>query len=352
MNSRCHLVLWAWVAFLAAAPVSASASGSVSASGSECVRVAFYNVENYFDCVDDPRTSDEEFTPEGAKRWTWKRFWTKTDNLVKALTSLGQDRSFPDIFGLAEVENEWVVNSLIKRGGMKDSHRVIHRDSPDARGIDVCLVYNRYVFRPTDSLFLTVSFPKQARRTTRDLLYVKGLLPDGQPLHLIVSHWPSKSGGEAVSEPLRCRVAECIRAVADSILSDDASARLIIMGDFNDAPYEKSVSVSLGAVAPSSGEAGVSSSSAAPVLYDLMFPLEEHAAVKSYKYQGVWSMLDQMVVSAPLKELEAKVYHPGFLMTEDATYMGLKPARTYVGYRYQGGFSDHLPVYLDLPLLP
>jgi len=309
------------------------------------VRVAFYNVENFFDCTDDPGKNDEDFTPDGDYHWTYNRFWKKTENIAKVLACMGEDGSFPELIGMAEVEKAAVVKKLLSKANMSDSYRMVHRESPDRRGIDVCLLYNRYIFKPVHTQFIAIKFPQDPQKKTRDLLYVRGTLPDGKDLHVVVSHWPSKSGGEDESRPYRCFVADKLRALADSILTASPKARLVIMGDFNDAPYEESVKKHLKAMHPSERK-NVNSLS----LFNLMYPLENQEKIKSYKYHETWSMLDQMVVSKSLKNIRAHVFAADFLLTDDSKYLGKKPFRTYNGYHYQGGYSDHLPVYMDIPL--
>lgn len=319
--------------------------GTLVSWGQTTVRVAFYNVENFFDCSDDPDKTDEAFTPDGDYHWTWNRFWKKTDNIAKVLVSMGSDGSFPELVGMAEVENDGVVKKLLSRAKQSDAYRVIHKESPDMRGIDVCLLYNRFIFKPVNTRFIEIDFPRESYRKTRDLLYVQGTLPDGQNLHVVVSHWPSKSGGEDATRPYRCFVADKIRALADSVLTAQPKARLVIMGDFNDAPYEESVKKHLKALHPAERKHLDALS-----LFNLMYPVENREEIKSYKYHDTWYVLDQMVVSRPLKSVRAHVFYKDFMLAEDSKYLGVKPFRTYIGYRYQGGFSDHLPVYIDIPL--
>lgn len=303
--------------------------------------VMFYNVENYFDCIDDSLTNDDEFVPHKGKYWNYKRLATKRVHIARVIAAIGQGEP-PVLVGLCEVENKEVLHQLVSYKPMSHLHyRFEHFESPDARGIDVALLYQPQWFEPIQSRAIPVSWPDGTH--SRDVLYVKGLLAGADTLHVMVCHAPSRRGGMLQSEKKRMHAMSLVRQVADSVLAQQKNARVLIMGDFNDTPLDQSMRSGLGALPI--GENGVTS------LYNLMDP-----AQGTYKYQGQWSLFDQMVVSKSLLQEKgcrvqngrAYVFMEDFLLQEDATYMGYKPYRTYLGPRYIGGYSDHLPIYLRL----
>ncbi len=310
------------------------------------LRVMFYNVENFFDTRHDAGKNDRPFTPEGDYHWTERRFQIKAAHISQVLAAAGE-KGYPDLIGMAEIENEAVIRSLMRKAGMESSYRYVHYESPDQRGIDVCLIYNRYRFNVLESRPVTIRFD-DGRHHTRDILYVKGRSFDRSVWHLFVCHFPSRSGGQKASEPLRCRAADCLRRMTDSILTVEPRARLLIMGDFNDEPSDISLSEHLGAVPPSSDTRPASG------LYNLTWPVSRSKAQKSYKYHGSWSMLDQFIVSERILKTHpsVRVLSEDFMLETDDRYLGRKPFRTFSGYSYLGGYSDHLPIVMDLRSLP
>lgn len=313
--------------------------------------VMFYNVENYFDCADDPHKRDGDFLPDGKYNWTEKRFWEKTKHIAKVITVLG-DGQFPDLIGMAEVENEEVVRCLTEKSALrKAKYQYVYSESPDIRGIDVCLLYNRFAFKVLNAEDILVHFPESPQKKTRNILYVKGQTARRENLHVFVCHWPSRYGGSKVSESLRCRAADILRAKVDSLFLRDENAKILIMGDMNDEPENISVKTHLGALPDTA--------SCRPAqLYDLMWSRsQDRNQLKSHKYQNRWYMLDHLIVSTslmynPLQEkAEAGILQADFLLQEDSKKLGKKPFRTYSGYRYIGGYSDHLPVYMYLKTL-
>lgn len=319
------------------------------------LRVVFYNTENFFDCKDDSLTRDEDFLPGGTYAWSPGRFLHKTEQLARVLAVAGGG-SFPHLVGLAEIENEDCLQFLLKSSSLKNAaYRYIYAESADPRGIDVCLLYNRFVFKPLAWESIRPSFPDNMKKT-RDLLYVRGMLPTKENLHVFVCHLPSRYGGAKASESFRRLVAGLLRARVDSVFKKEPDARILIMGDFNDEPDDLSLCCDLAAMSPQEPY-----SSAA--LYNLMWPLMNNPDYGSHKYQGRWSVIDQIIVSSallfefppqqegmPLRRLpEAWILFEDFLVIKDQKYLGYKPFRTYEAYRYTGGYSDHLPVCLDIP---
>jgi len=323
---------------------------SVVSDANPYYRIMFYNVENLFDAVDDPLINDEEFLPEGAKKWTEARYQEKLNHIAKVIGDLGND-TLPALVGLCEVENRKTIDDLIHTATLKNlDYQIVHRESPDSRGIDVALLYRSRYFLLLDSRFHTVNYPADTAFRTREILYAKGVLGGGDTLHVFVCHWPSRSSGEVQSRPLRLFVAEIIRTGVDSILNLNPKAQILITGDFNDEPEDLSVVSGLKALLtynnPVVGD-----------LYDLTQGLKGGEPGGTYKYKGVWNLLDHMVVSGsvldtirPLyaRPADLHVYQAGYLVTEDKTNMGVQPLRTYLGNYYQGGYSDHLPICFDI----
>ena len=303
----------------------------------------FWNVENYFDTYDNPSTTDEEFTPTGDNRWGRARFEKKRDDIAKTiLLAADQYGDLPALIGLAEIENAFVLQELLEETPLaRTQYKYIHKDSPDSRGIDVALLYREELFTPLETKYIGFSFP------TRDVLYTKGVVNGLDTLHIMVNHWPSKRGNEESSGRKREYVSLKVSHVVDSILLRNPAANIVLMGDFNDTPASSPLK-NLGQLTNLAKWAD--------------------GAEGSYKYRESWSMIDQFLVSENLiKEKSSingkneafrpqwiythrnmEIFAPEALFSEDATYMGVKPKRTYSGPRYLGGISDHLPVVFKL----
>ncbi len=328
MKLKIVLLLLLWMAVV-------SCQSSV---GKKHATVVFYNVENLFDTVDDPHINDNEFLPDSKKEWTAERYQKKLDDIARVLTDINKE-DLPEIIGLCEVENQTVLEDLVNTKAMlPGEYRIVHQDSPDARGIDVALLY-----RPDE--FKVISF--EALKVdpgfrTRDILHVFGKL-DGEKIHFLVNHWPSRIGGLQKSEPNRIAAAQVLRNKVDQLIAEDPMAKIIIMGDMNDEPANNSLLLTLGAKAPGSET----------VLTNLMIPLDEQD-LGSYNYRGNWNMLDNLVVSAPLLNGNGfQTTAPGTIFHEEwMEYKNKKgeisPNRTYGGPNYYGGVSDHFPVFLEL----
>ena len=307
------------------------------------VRVAFYNVENLFDTVDDPKTHDEEFTPTSKKQYTEARYAEKLDRLGEVIGRM----AFPALIGLAEVENRAVLEALLKTDRFNgQQYGIEHFDSPDFRGIDVALLYRKDLFKPKGAKVLPINFPANIVEdyTTRDVLMVEGQLA-GDNVHVIVNHWPSRRGGLAASEPKRTYVAAQVRRAVDSISLAQPDAQFIIMGDFNDEPDNRSVMSVLGAQLTREGKME-------NVLFNTVAEQDKRGE-GSYNYRGNWNMLDQIILSGNfldnegLRYLRSEVFqHPSMLF--DHPKNGLTPNRSYGGPNYYGGYSDHLPVFIEL----
>ena len=313
-------------------------------------RIAFYNVENLFDVYDDSLARDEEFTPEGPRHWNNNKFYKKINNTYKVIMALSESGP-PVIVGLCEIENRFVLEKLVYDTPLKNfNYRIIQFESPDRRGIDVALLYRANLFEPLFSEAVPVLFPFDTASRTRDILHVKGVLLNTDTVHIFVNHWPSRYGGYLPTVPKRNYAAQVLKAKTDSILSINENAAILIMGDFNDGPQDESISEILSAKDP----AGPISKSE---MYNLMLTKQEGWPYGSLKYQQGWNRFDQLIVTGSLldgysspqvSKQGAIIYHAPFLLETDKTHLGQKPKRTYVGFKYNGGFSDHLPVYVDI----
>ncbi len=307
-------------------------------SGGGYYRVMFYNLENYFDCFPDSLLSYNEFTPYGDYHWTMRKYESKTIHLYKVFQNIaGWDGIC--LAGICEIENENVLKHLLYSTPLKSqNYKYIHFDSPDMRGIDVALMYSPK-FIPVDAKpFYLVDDSIKIR--TRNILYVKGIIAS-DTVHIFVNHWTSRYRGVAESAPLRLMFSNLLKSKTDSILSEIPSANIIIMGDFNDQPSDRSLR----------------NLCAGSRLHNLSSASRYDNSAGTVKFKEDWFTFDQMLVSEELMtdngglkiaKSGLKVFDADWLMEVDEKYLGKKPFRTNIGFRYHGGFSDHLPVYLDI----
>lgn len=308
--------------------------------------VMFYNTENLFDPSDDPDKDDDDFTPQGDYHWTSGRYFDKLDAVSKVIAA-ADDEVCPALVGLCEVENDKVLTDLTGRSALRQAgYRYVMTDSPDRRGIDVALMYRRADFRLLSYCSIRVDLNGKGSKPTRDVLHVTGRIASGDTLDVYVCHWPSRIGGEKETEHLRMRAARAVRTSVDSVFAARRKPYVIIMGDLNEGPSCQAVVSGLAAEPFSRGRSLDDRS-----LVTLMDALDDG----SYRYDGFWDCYDQFIVSSGLlnglgcTELESfRVMKDGFLLEDDNMFGGVKPWRTYNGRRYQGGFSDHLPVLMRL----
>jgi hypothetical protein len=334
--------------------------------------IAFYNFENLFDTINDPDTNDDEWTPKGAQHWTSKKYEQKLQNLSRVLLEIGssENTNSPTFIGCSEIENRGVLEDLIKESKLVDkAYGIIHFDSPDKRGIDVALLYQKKYFRPTTytNIPLIVYRKEPAKKLgskveveeklddtleinnynnrvfTRDQLLVTGFL-DGEEINIIVNHWPSRSGGEKKSSPFREAAGALNRKIIDSLQRINPNAKVVTMGDLNDGPYNKSVKIALGAKA----------NKAEVLPFGIYNPFEEMAkrGLGTIAYRDSWDIFDQIMVSQTLIQdnfssfnyWKAGIYNKSFLIQSSGQYKGY-PKRHSAN---EVGFSDHFPVYLYL----
>ncbi len=308
------------------------------ASGQE-FSVMFYNVENLFDTVDDTTRNDEEFLPEGDRRWTAGRYHKKISAISRAIAAAGE-WELPSLIGLCEVENCEVVmdlafGDLLSAG----QYGVVHRDSPDLRGIDVALLYRKGHFRIAEVRSWIPLRPDNDPFLSRNLLYVKAVM-DSDTLHVIVCHFPSRRGGVLATQGAREEMAQLLRVKTDSIIAVTADAAIIVMGDFNAGPDDEIMKTLTrgGRLVNVSGR----------------FASGEKG---TYRYLGQWEVIDQIVISSSMTvgsgpfhadPESVRVPEAPFLLTDDPDYPGKKPFATYAGFRWAGGYSDHLPVVITI----
>lgn len=302
----------------------------------EPFRIMFYNVENLFDTKDDSLKNDNEFLPDALRRWSYFRYKDKLTKIAKVIIASGQN-NVPDLIGLCEVENDTCMRDLVKYSPLREAgYRYVMTDSPDERGIDVALLYQRATFKLIEKQSIHVPLEKVKKSSTRDILHVAGQVLSGDTVDVLVCHFPSRSGGEKKSEPYRLIASHVLQIAVDSITKVRQHPYLVVMGDFNDRPQNRSLS--------QLREVG---------LHNLM----DKNLEGTYRYRGQWETIDQILVSEKLLMKDSSIrvsmdkgiiFRYPFLLEEDEKYGGDKPFRTYNGVKYQGGYSDHLPVAVDL----
>ena len=290
------------------------------------------NCENLFDCQHDSLKQDTEWLPDGQRHWTPARYWRKLNNIGQELLSC-QEEGLPDLVALVEVENDSVVFDLTRRSLLRNAgYRYLMTQSPDMRGIDVALLYQPTSFRPLCYDYLEVT-PLEGMRPTRDILYVQGETLNRDTLHVFVVHAPSRFGGERPTRPNRQLVMDRLMGAVRLLPAD---AKVVVAGDFND--YAESPSL---VFLEQNGLHNVSRGAKGT-----------HGAEGTYRYEGEWESIDHVLVSSSLLEhvKQAYVNDVPFLLEEEKKYGGVKPLRTFNGYRYQRGFSDHLPLVVRFQL--
>lgn len=315
--------------------------------------VAFYNLENFYDTLNDPLTSDEEFTPAGERNYNGTIYWNKVGKLASVIQKLGTDDDkipCPDgaaFIGVAEVENDNVLNDLVNHPLIKNrNYQIVHYDCKDVRGVDVGFLYNPKYFKVLDSKSLFVQMPVGAKSSyyTRDVLWVKGLF-DGEVVHIYVNHWPSRLGGEERSAPGRAAAAMVSKKHIDSIARVEGEQKVIVMGDLNDDPISASLTKVLRSKANVEDvkEGG---------LYNPWVEMYKNG-YGTLAYQDAWGLFDQIVIGKKWLDKQQDgfffrkqfIFNREFLTENIGRYKGY-PMRTWDGLTYRGGYSDHFPTYL------
>ena len=284
----------------------------------DSLTIISYNVENLFDCQHDTLKNDSSFLPDGMHHWTYYRYQTKLDRIAQVIVNISGWES-AEMVGLCEVENERCLRDLCYR--LKRFHyKFVHYESADKRGIDVALLYDSTKVKILDSKPLRVYLQGDV---TRDILYVEALVGNQDTLHAMVCHLPSKLGGTAATEGKRNAAKQVIQQQVDSILRMQSEAKIVVMGDMNSEVKDDLQGMS-----------------------NMMIGCEKEGK-GTHKYKGIWSCLDQFYLSTTLKtNANVIIFSPEWLLEEDTKYLDYQPKRTYVGYRYHDGYSDHLPIVL------
>lgn len=324
--------------------LAVSLKGHAQKNDAAFIRLMFYNTENLFDTSDDTLKDDNDFLPEGVMRWNYLRYNKKISDLYKTIAAAGE-WNMPAFIALCEVENKKVLEDLLRNTYLsKYDYQIIHEESSDERGIDVCMIYRKECAEVLQFSYRIPAGTGAEEFRSRSVL-LASMLIQGDTLHLIVNHWPSRRGGALAGEDLRMKIAGFVKGLCDSIgMASNGRAKIIICGDFNATPDD--IVIKLLSDMDSPGIA--------------LINLSENAAEKgegSYRYKGIWEMIDQVIVSESLLNSESglftapdkfRIFSPDFLLEKDPVYPGFSPYATYRGYRYHGGFSDHLPVMIDL----
>lgn len=324
-------------------------SGMAEAQQMRAGVIAFYNLENLFDTLDTPGVIDTEFTPDSPKRWNSERYWAKIDKLAEVISKLGSHEKVPGpaIIGLCEMENRAVLEDLVKSPRISHlNYEIVHYDSPDRRGVDVAMLYQPRYFKVTNSrsIPLIVNGDEGTRLYTRDQLQVSGIF-DGEPMHFIVNHWPSRRGGEDRSSPLRNEAARLTRSLVDSIMKIEGDAKVVVMGDLNDDPNNESIRLYL--------KARDEQHRLKPDQLFNAMGVHFKRGIGTLAYRDQWNLFDQIIITQAFLDKKQKgyryhssrVFNESFLAQPEGRFKGY-PFRTYVGDNYHGGYSDHFPVYI------
>lgn len=312
------------------------------------VVIAFWNIENFYDTLDDPMKNDNDFLPEGSYHWNGERFRTKLDRVSEVFSKIGlaHNADGPAIIGLCETENRQVVEAIAQTPLLKERHyRVIHIEGPDARGVDPSFMYNVNYFAPTNAVAYKVRL-KDSLHATRDILVVSGKLV-GESFCFLINHWPSRRGGERASMPGRCAAAKVARRIIDSVEQKEPSVKVILMGDLNDDPVSPSVRHCLGATDQLKHLQPGSLYNPSETLYK--------QGVGTLAWADSWSLFDQTIINWSLVQCKknswtfykAYIFNDQLLRADYGSFKGY-PFRTYSGGAYTGGYSDHFPAYVVL----
>lgn len=310
--------------------------------------IGFYNLENFYDTVDNTMVDDQEFLPTGPKNYNGKIYWDKVTKLATVIADIGKDITpdGPAILGVAEVENDTVLNDLVHHELIKNrNYQIVHYDSRDLRGVDVGLLYNPKYFKLLSSRKLFVALDENGEPIyTRDILYVRGIM-DGDTINIFVNHWPSRRGGEERSAPRRAAAAKVVKTYIDSIQMETPNAKLLVMGDLNDDPISPSVKKVLNAK-------GNMEDVKPGGLYNPWVDMYKNG-IGTLAYQDAWGLFDQIMLSFSWLDkaqtgyffFNQHIHNKEYLVENIGKYKGY-PMRTWDGNFYRGGYSDHFPTYL------
>lgn len=316
-------------------------------------KVMFYNFENLFDTIRDPEIYDAEFTPEGPKKWNAAKYNKKLGNLERVIFDIAAiDKNYPTVIGFSEIENRTVLEDVIAQPKLVPAnYRIVHYDSPDARGVDVGFFYRPDAFKLEGSAPLRFTMEELPNFRTRDIVTMWGTI-EGEPFYFMVAHWPSRLGGKEASAPKRMRAAEIMRHAADSVLAINPATKVVMMGDFNDDATDASITEMLGA------KGDIKKLAQGDYFNPYINVLKSGNGTLAY--QDAWNLFDNIVVSenlatgsqgalkiqkAPEAKFYGNIFRVPYMIQQEGQYKGY-PLRTFVGNNFQNGFSDHFPVYI------
>lgn len=316
--------------------------------------VVFYNLENFFDTINDPETRDDEFTPDGSRKWNTVKYNKKLNNMERVLFDIASvQKTYPAVIGVSEVETRGVLEDIVSTPKLAPAnYRIVHYDSPDRRGIDVGFLYRPDIFKLEGSAEIPFKMPGQPNFLTRGFVTMWGTIDD-EPFFFLVSHWPSRLGGKEASSPKREAAGRAIRMIKDSVLRNNPSTKVVIMGDLNDDATDKSI------VDPDclGAKAKVKDLQTGDFYNPFIDVLK--AGMGTLAYQDSWNLFDNIIVSENLvndkeglrlkksdgSKYNGYIFRRPYMVQQSGQYRGY-PLRTFVGTNFQDGFSDHFPVYI------
>jgi hypothetical protein len=310
------------------------------------IAVGFYNLENFYDTINDPIVNDDEFTPDGANAYSGAVFIKKVENLATVISQMGMDKTVNglSILGVAEIENADVLKVLCNHPKLKARNwKVVHFQGPDERGVDCGLLYNPALFKVIAATSLTVPVDS-GDRPTRDVLYVVGNL-SGDTVHVFVNHWPSRRGGESATREKRKTAARVSKNVIDSLMKINPYTKVIDMGDLNDDP----INASLTEVLATNWKIDEVKKGG---LYNPWTSFYKKG-IGTMAYQDTWGLFDQIILSygflkkigGGLQYKEAEIFNRNFMVEKFGQYKGY-PKRSYSNAVWNDGYSDHYPTIL------
>lgn len=316
--------------------------------------VVFYNLENFFDTINDPETRDDEFTPDGSRKWNTVKYNKKLNNMERVLFDIASvQKTYPAVIGVSEIETRGVLEDIVSTPKLAPAnYRIVHYDSPDRRGIDVGFLYRPDIFKLEGSAEIPFKMPGQPNFLTRGFVTMWGTIDD-EPFFFLVSHWPSRLGGKEASSPKREAAGRAIRMIKDSVLRNNPSTKVVIMGDLNDDATDKSI------VDPDclGAKAKVKDLQTGDFYNPFIDVLK--AGMGTLAYQDSWNLFDNIIVSENLvndkeglrlkksdgSKYNGYIFRRPYMVQQSGQYRGY-PLRTFVGTNFQDGFSDHFPVYI------
>ena len=313
--------------------------------------VAFWNFENLFDIYNDPETHDDEFTPEGIKKWNETKYQKKLSNMERVIFDMAAiNKEYPIVIGVSEIENRSVLEDFVAQPKLKGAkYRICHFDSPDARGVDVAFLYRADIFKLEGSDNIKLNVPELPNFRTRDLVVMWGTI-EGEPFYFLVSHWPSRLGGKEASQFKRDACAKQIREIKDSLLKENPATKVIVMGDFNDDATDASLVKVMGAK-------GKLKELQTGDFFNPYYQMLK-AGLGTLAYQDSWNLFDNICVTENLvngtygklrlikgKKFYGNIFTRPYMLQQEGQYKGY-PLRTFVTNNFQNGFSDHFPVYI------